>query len=340
MEKKEKEDAENDREELLEEEKENSKKKRSKLEDEQKKALEQVEKKKEEFVSYQKNKKIERSESNFKSGVKQRKVWMKENVESPLIKEKMKFQKTLSFSKEQQKEKMKKRVVFQKNENILSKSEVKMRRRFWMFDLRIDSAFALAPLQKNLLLDEYLEKSKEYLQTQQISIEDSSSSSSSSSSSVLQDIQCSLHFYLPSLLHHWVGCAETCRRRSTTEDNVLLLPVDGWCIEKLVCYEEEGILDCKQKYPQELRLAEKGIKGLEVREDEIWARRMREKEEEKLTDSVQKNGDKTPRDKLYSDVCKGGQSLEEGGAADPEDVVDGRGDVVYDCGEEGAGDSG
>ncbi|KAH7819351.1 uncharacterized protein MONOS_12018 [Monocercomonoides exilis] len=47
--------------------------------------MEQAEKKKEAFVSYLKKKKIERSESNFKSGAKQRKVWMKENAESPLV---------------------------------------------------------------------------------------------------------------------------------------------------------------------------------------------------------------------------------------------------------------
>ncbi|KAH7816329.1 uncharacterized protein MONOS_8999 [Monocercomonoides exilis] len=47
----------------------------------------------------------------------------------------------------------------------------------------------------------------------------SSFSSSSSSSSVLQEKQCSLHFTLPSLLHHWVCCVETFVRRSTMEDN-------------------------------------------------------------------------------------------------------------------------
>ncbi|KAH7818604.1 uncharacterized protein MONOS_8546 [Monocercomonoides exilis] len=62
------------------------------------------------------------------------------------------------------------------------------------------------------------------------------------------------------------------------EDSVLLLPVDGWDIEKLVCEGEEGILARILKYPQELRFDEKGMKALEDREDEIWARRMREKE--------------------------------------------------------------
>ncbi|KAH7824368.1 uncharacterized protein MONOS_11886 [Monocercomonoides exilis] len=57
------------------------------------------------------------------------------------------------------------------------------------------------------------------------------------------------------------------------EDNGLLLPVDGWDIEKFVCYVE------------------------------------------------------------------GGQSVEEGGAADPEDVDDGSGDVEDGCVEEGAGES-
>ncbi|KAH7822327.1 uncharacterized protein MONOS_12372 [Monocercomonoides exilis] len=65
------------------------------------------------------------------------------------------------------------------------------------------------------------------------------------------------------------------------EDSVLLLPVDGWDIEKLVCDGEEGILARILKYPQELRFAEKGMKALEDREDEIWARRMREKEKSK-----------------------------------------------------------
>ncbi|KAH7829172.1 uncharacterized protein MONOS_15315 [Monocercomonoides exilis] len=105
--------------------------------------------------------------------------------------------------------------------------------------------------------------------TNAVTYSSSTFSSSSSSSSVLQEIQCSLHFTLHSLLHHWVGCAETCRRRSTMEDNVLLLPVDGWCIEKL-----------------------------------------------------------------------GGQGIEEGGASYPEDVADGRGDVVDDFGERSAEESG
>ncbi|KAH7818454.1 uncharacterized protein MONOS_14159 [Monocercomonoides exilis] len=82
MEKMQKKETEKEREELLEEEKENSEKDREKLEDEQKKALEQAEKKWEAFASYQKKKKIERSDSFFKGCAKQRKVWIKQNVES------------------------------------------------------------------------------------------------------------------------------------------------------------------------------------------------------------------------------------------------------------------
>ncbi|KAH7822834.1 uncharacterized protein MONOS_5825 [Monocercomonoides exilis] len=78
----EKEKAEKETKKPLEEENKNFEKKREKLEDEQKKALEQAEKKLEAFASYLKKKKIERSESNFKSGAKQRNVWMRENTES------------------------------------------------------------------------------------------------------------------------------------------------------------------------------------------------------------------------------------------------------------------
>ncbi|KAH7819618.1 uncharacterized protein MONOS_11805 [Monocercomonoides exilis] len=114
-----------------------------------------------------------------------------------------------------------------------------------------------------------------------IAYSSSSFSSSSSSSSVLQEIQCSLHFILPSFFHHWISCAEMCGQRSTMEDSVLLLPVDGCDIEKLVCDGEVGVLARILKYPQELMFTEKGMKALEDREDEIWARRMREKERKK-----------------------------------------------------------
>ncbi|KAH7814686.1 uncharacterized protein MONOS_15225 [Monocercomonoides exilis] len=52
------------------------------------------------------------------------------------------------------------------------------------------------------------------------------------------------------------------------------------------------------------------------------------------------NKNKTLLYELGSDVCKGGRGVEEGGASDPEDVADGRGDVVDDCGERSAEESG
>ncbi|KAH7824852.1 uncharacterized protein MONOS_15434 [Monocercomonoides exilis] len=82
MEKMQKKETEKEREELLEEEQENSEKERERFEDERKKELEQAEKKRKAFASYLKKMKIERNESNFKSGAKQRNVWMRENTES------------------------------------------------------------------------------------------------------------------------------------------------------------------------------------------------------------------------------------------------------------------
>ncbi|KAH7828213.1 uncharacterized protein MONOS_17248 [Monocercomonoides exilis] len=154
MEKMQKKETEKEREELLEEEQENSEKERERFEDERKKELEQAEKKRKAFASYRKKKKIESYKSNFKSVTKQRNVFMKEHFESPpvvwilkalSIRDDLSFDRqavqfesfadvfhnkstfstaekgeddnseNLSFLKEQQKKKMKKRVVFQKN---------------------------------------------------------------------------------------------------------------------------------------------------------------------------------------------------------------------------------
>ncbi|KAH7819610.1 uncharacterized protein MONOS_16032 [Monocercomonoides exilis] len=181
----EKEKAEKETKEPLEEENKNFEKKREKLEDEQKKALEQAEKKREAFVSYLKKMKIERSESNFKSGANKRKVWMKENAESSLvvwmkkelsIRDDLYFDRqavqfgsfaevfpnkrafsaseegedniseNLSSSKEQQKKKKnKKNNMLQKNIHIRRKSEVKMQMCFKIGEAEVSQPYLPFP---------------------------------------------------------------------------------------------------------------------------------------------------------------------------------------------------
>ncbi|KAH7819536.1 uncharacterized protein MONOS_11467 [Monocercomonoides exilis] len=151
----------------------------------------------------------------------------------------------------------------------------------------------------------------------------SSTFSSSSSSSVLQEPFCSPRPTLPSLLHHWVGCVETCVRRSTMEDSVLLLPVDGWDIEKLMCDGEVGILARILKYPQELMFTVKGMKALEDRDDEIWARRMREKEKRKKERMKRKRKEwRRKREEGKKNPASSGQSYEETLDTDEFELVD------------------
>ncbi|KAH7818926.1 uncharacterized protein MONOS_14139 [Monocercomonoides exilis] len=368
MEKMQKNEAEKDTKEQLEEEKENSEKDQEKLEDEQKKALEQAEKKQEAFASYLKKKKIERSESNFKSGAKQRKVRMKENTESHFV---VWIMKTLSIRDDlyldrqavqfgsfgdkicKHIKKSVKEASSSSSPSLISSAnsgEAEVSQPYLPFPStsasssfsrphshsrssksshskpsssttslspsstavptasssspsssfssissssstsrntsvikqffhprqplaqthKKHSSHTLKPISITYLLSTLSQNASEIKRQKKLTVSQkrnsslSSSSaktrltistssahsyavtyssslfSSSSSSSVSQEPPCSPCPTFPSFLHHWVGYAETCGQRSTMEDSVLLLPVDGWDIEKLVRRRREN----------------------------------------------------------------------------------------------------
>jgi hypothetical protein len=58
------------------------------------------------------------------------------------------------------------------------------------------------------------------------------------------------------------------------EDNVLLLPMNGWDLDKLIRNGEFSILKKLLFYPQELRFTEKGMNLLERGLKKFWNKKM------------------------------------------------------------------
>ncbi|KAA6385677.1 MAG: hypothetical protein EZS28_018795 [Streblomastix strix] len=96
----------------------------------------------------------------------------------------------------------------------------------------------------------------------------------------------------PSLQFHNIGCAETCGLRPTMEDSVLLLPIGGWDLEKLIDNNEMGIVKRLLKYPAELRFNERGYQALEKREERIWEKNQAQKEAKKKIGSKNNSNSK------------------------------------------------
>ncbi|KAK2949422.1 putative Protein scribble like protein [Blattamonas nauphoetae] len=94
----------------------------------------------------------------------------------------------------------------------------------------------------------------------------------------------------PSLAIHNVGCAETCGRRQTMEDTVLLFPCGGWDLAALAEDGESGIITRLLSYPQEYRFTTRGVRTMELLEENYWNRRMRRKERKERARLYAKQG--------------------------------------------------
>ncbi|KAK2951050.1 hypothetical protein BLNAU_14011 [Blattamonas nauphoetae] len=64
-----------------------------------------------------------------------------------------------------------------------------------------------------------------------------------------------------------VGIAETCGTRTAMEDAILLVPIDGWDLDGLVCDGEWDTIERLLTLPNELRLTRTGMEAMTEREE-------------------------------------------------------------------------